>query len=118
MINADNSNADKEYLDQFLTETEQAKISQFWMDEIMREAIRKILLFSLYNCGVISKGKVHRSHVNFALIGAEDKNLSDEKLGKEIKIRWAGVQLLATAFNDISKYKLEEIPKLKGNPAR
>ncbi len=118
MINADQNIADKEYLDQFLDDTEQAKIAQFWMDETMREAVRKVLLFGLYNQGVITKGKVHRSHINFAIQGAEDKSLSDERYGKDVRIRWAGVQLLANAFNDMSKYKLEEAPKFKGNDAR
>jgi hypothetical protein len=118
MVDANKNQIDKEYLDQFLDETEQAKLAQFVMDEIMREAVRKVLLFDLYNCGTIKKGKVHRSHINFAFLAADNNQLSDEKLGNEVRACWKGIDMIAGAFNNMLMYKLEPMPEVKSNPAR
>lgn len=116
-ISAELNYADKDYLDQFLTEAEQSQLTSFVMNKTLVEAVRKILLFSLYYSGTITKDTVHRSHINFALIDSET-DMSDEEYGKKIRTRWAAVQLLANAFDDFTKYKLEPVPEMKKNPAR
>ncbi len=113
-----NDYLDKEYLDQFLDETEQAKLSQFVMDEKMREAVKKVILFSIYNCGVITKGKPHRPMINFALTVACQKGAKYEDIGRDIKSCWEGINIVKNAFDDMLMSKLEPVPEIKPNQAR
>lgn len=108
----------KDYLDKFLTELEQQKISQFVMDDDMREAVKKVLLFSIYNSGTLTKGKPHDPMHNFALVAASDVRFNNEKLGEFVRSAYQGINALELGFSDLARYKLEEMPPLKKNEAR
>ena len=108
----------KDYLDQFLNEQEQAKISQFVMDDVMREAVKKVLLFGLYNSGTIEKGKIHDPMHNFALVKAADADVGDKELADYVRACYQGINAIELGFGDLARYKLEEIKPEKSNPAR
>ncbi|MDD5013911.1 MAG: hypothetical protein PHW73_02270 [Atribacterota bacterium] len=108
----------KTYLDQFLTKAEQEKIAKFTQDEVMAGAVKKILLFSVYNSGVMSKGKDHDSMHNFALVAAQNKSFDDAQLGRLVRSAYEGINALELGFSDLMRYKPEQEVEEKENPAR
>ena len=108
----------KEYLDQYLTKAEQEKIGQFVQDETMREAVKKVLLFSVYSSGVVKKGKKHDPMHNFALVAASIKGLNDGQLGRLVRSAYEGINALELGFSDLERYRPEEKEEIKENPAR
>lgn len=108
----------KDYLDQFLTGKEQNLLEQFANHEEMVDAVRKVLLFGLYNSGVLQKGKPHDPLKNFALSIACVKNATPEEIGRDVKACWEGINELEMAFNRINMYKSIPMPEKLKNPAR
>ena len=108
----------KEYLDSFLTKLEQEKLAKFTQDEVMAKAVKKVLLFSIYNSGVIVKGHDHDSMHNFALVAASNKGLDNEQLGNLVRAAYEGINALELGFSDLMRYKPEEEVEGKENPAR
>lgn len=109
----------KDYTDTFLDDLEKEKIQQFYDDEIMREAVRKVLLAGLYENGVLKKGKKAQPLFNFALGFVSNRGeLSNEQVGAQLRSAWEGINALELAFSNLAKYKREE-PQVKvKNPAR
>lgn len=108
----------KEYLDEFLTDVEQQKLNSFCQDDEMFGAVKKVLLFSIYNSGIIKKGKPHDPMHNFALVAASIKGIDNEALGELVRSAYEGINALELGLADLLRYKLEEMPDLKINKAR
>ena len=116
----------KDYLDDLLNEQEQTYIQQFWENEKMREAVRKVLLAGLYDNGTIKKEKKPNFLYNSALslINADEAGgypqvITNEQLGQKLRAYWEGLKVIENAFNAMSRYKKgEENPPKVGNPAR
>lgn len=108
----------KSYLDQFLNEQEQAKISQFVVDDVMREAVKKVLLFNLYHAGTLEKGKTHDPMHNYALVHASDPKVGDKELADYVRACYQGVNMIDHGFGDLARYRLEEPKPDKPNQAR
>lgn len=108
----------KEYLDKFLDKAEQEKINAFVEDEIMFEAVRKVLLFNIYSSGTLLKGKPTDPLYNFALTLACVKNARNEEVGADVKAAYQGINALELGLNDLKMYRLEKMPEMKKNPAR
>ncbi|MEA2036884.1 MAG: hypothetical protein U9O94_05210 [Nanoarchaeota archaeon] len=108
----------KDYLSQFLTKIEQEKITKFIQDERMVEAVKKVLLFSIYNSGTIEKGKKHDPMHNFALVAASQKGLTEEQLGRLVRAAYEGINALELGFSDLKRYKPEPEVEDKPNQAR
>lgn len=91
-----------------LTEIEIAKIEAFNADEVMVEAVRKILLAGIYNHGVLVEGQKHNPLVNgaFSLVSLSPTNpIPDEIIGQQLKAQWAGINALEQAFTSLSSIK-------------
>jgi hypothetical protein len=107
----------KEYLDEFLTELEQKKIETFVSDKEMFEAVKKVLLFSIYNSGTIVKGKSHDPMHNFALVAAST-GIKNEQLGEFVRSAYQGINAVVLGFDDLMRYGPIPIEKVKSNDAR
>ena len=91
---------------EILTDLEIAKIEAFNKDEVMREAVRKVLLQYMYSSGVIVKGEKHNPLKNRAL-AIVDESSSNEQMGAQLRALWEGVQALEKGFDDLSSIRLE-----------
>lgn len=110
----------KDALDLYLDDAEKAALEQFWTNERMREAVRKVLLFALYNNGTLKKGKKADPTHNFTLglvSNAEQLGLDNEKIGAQLRAAWEGIRTLENAFSNIAQYQVEDKPSKKSNPA-
>ena len=103
----------------FLSEIEKQKLIQFNGDEVMRETVKKVLLYGLYNNGVIRKNIPADALRNgaFGLV-ASGREYSNDELGADLRALWQGVNALEMAFNEISNYLPQNKVEPKKNSAR
>lgn len=108
--------------DDFLNEIEIEQVKLFNGNVVQREAIRKILLASVYANGVLKPGEKANPLRNAALgllLGQNGlRPVTNEKLGEELRGMAEGVLAIEEGFNKLSKYS-EEVVKAKEeeNPA-
>ena len=97
-----------------LSDQEKAKIEAFVADKECFEAVRKVLLFGIYNNGVLKLGEEHDPTVNFALTQVfkalnQGLPINNEELGQNLRAQAAGIKLVAVAFG-----QLESIQEVRG----
>ena len=101
----------------FLNELEVGKVEAIVADEVALEALRKVLLSSIYSHGVMKPGESHNPYKNraFALVAA---NIDNQKLGLNIKAWFEGVNALEEGFKKLSEFKTEkEVKSVEVNKA-
>jgi hypothetical protein len=94
-----------------LTDLEIVKIESFCKDEVMFEAVKKVLLAELYSHGVIEKGFKHNPLQNgaFSLASLSVGNpIPDEQLGQHIRGMWAGINMLHNGYEKLQTIKSEK----------
>ena len=89
---------------EFLTDLEIAKIEAFNKDEVLVQAVKKVLLQHIYSQGVITKGNKHNPLKNraLALVGGD---VSNEDLGAQLRSLWEGVNAIETGFSELESIK-------------
>lgn len=95
----------------FLTGVEKEKIENMCKDEVLVEAVRKVILQGIYSHGVIQKGLDHDPLQNaaFNLASLSVTNpIPDAELGANIRGMWAGVNYLKNAFDELHKVKADK----------
>lgn len=90
----------------YLSEVEIEKIKAFQEDEVMREAVKKVLLSDVYQNGVMKPGEKHNALKNAALglmygPTGHQKELSNEELGARLRSYNEGIQNVEKGFNKI-----------------
>jgi hypothetical protein len=101
----------------FLTDIEVVKIEAFCADEVMVEAVKKVLLQHMYSQGVITKGQKHNPLKNRALV-LVGGDVSNEELGSQLRSLWEGVNALETGFSELEGIKSNvESPYVEENVA-
>lgn len=92
--------------DQILSDQEKAKLEAFAKDRTLLEAVRKVLLFGIYNNGTLKPGEKVDPGQNFALslAFANDGTLSDEQIGQDVRAAVRGIRLVEGAFKEFEKF--------------
>ena len=93
---------------QYLTDLQIAKIDAFVQDEVMFEAVRKVLLAGIYSHGTLQHGQTHDPLINgaFSLASLSPKNpIPDEILGQQLRAQWAGINALKNAIDELKTIK-------------
>ena len=102
-----------------LTELEKDKLAFIAGDEVMFEAVKKVVLSSVYFDGTLNKKGIPDPQKNFCLALASRPGAKNEELGAELRASLAGVQLLEKGFQDLEGFrKIEEKTKNTKNLAR
>lgn len=93
----------------YLTEVEISKVESFCKDEGMFEAVKKVLLASVYYNGSLRKGeKFEAKNQAFNLISqsyASGQEVSNEVLGQEVRALFEGVNALEQGFAQLKLLK-------------
>jgi hypothetical protein len=108
----------KEFFDSFIDDLEKEKISQFYRDDVMREAVKKVIMAGLEQAGVPRPGKPLDSLYNPALImvsKADQTGASDEQIGQSVRALWAGINQVEAAFDNM-KYAIATTPQRPSKP--
>ena len=102
----------------YLSKGEMAKLVIFNEDEIMREAVKKVLVAGIYYTGVLDK-KTVSSDKNWAynLGGLNDMAMDDAKVGSLLKITTRALAVVEDAFARLSEFNKDEPQKEEVNPA-
>jgi len=99
----------------YLDEKEQSAVIAFNSNEVMRRAVEKVLLASIFHQGTLKPGD-KPNEFNFAFVIAQGVK-SDEQMGQELRAATTALNYLKTGFERLSEIKREE-PKAKTkNPA-
>ena len=99
-------------MEKYLTEVEIEKIELFNQDEVLVEAVRKVMLQGIYSHGTLQQGVTPDPLKNGALaLAAVSTNnpIPDEALGQHIRGVWAGLNALENAFQDLKRIKSNKV---------
>ena len=91
----------------YLNEQEVVKIEAFCKDEVLFDAVKKVLLKTLYNSGTVEKEKkvdIRNSAFNF-IANPANSEASNEKVGENLRALFAGVQEIANGFAELKTIK-------------
>jgi hypothetical protein len=105
----------------FLSAEEKQLIETFNKNEKMREAVRKVLLAGTYENGLLKAGVKADPTMNWALSLAwktDGTRAESQMVGESLQIIAEGIKSVELAFKELAKFKKEEKPKEKVNPAR
>lgn len=94
-----------------LTPAEITKIERFCKDSVMYEAVKKVLLASIYSHGVVKAGHKHNPLQNgaFSLASLALNNpIPDAEIGAHVRAMWAGVNALEQGYLELNKIKQEK----------
>lgn len=92
----------------FLNDLEVTKVEAFCADEVMFEAVKKVLLQSIYSQGTLKPGQPADPLKNraFHLVQLATQNpIPDEQLGAHLRGIWEGVNALESGFEALEGYK-------------
>ena len=96
----------------YLTELEIEKIEALCKDEVMYEAVRKVLLAQVYYAGALKKGeKLEPRNQAYNLLAAAYQNgnqVTNEVLGQELRGQYEGVNTVEQAFAQLKKLKSDK----------
>lgn len=106
----------------YLTDREKEKIEQFYKDETMREAVRKVLLAGIYHHGTLTAGlKAPDSNQNFLAYMASmasQTGVTNEIIGADLRAKVEGIRIVESSFKELGTYqKLVVAEKVKVNKA-
>ena len=106
----------------FLTDLEVMKVEAFCADEVMLEAVKKVLLQSIYSHGTLKAGEPADPLKNraFHLVQLATTNpIPDEQIGAHLRGIWEGVNALESGFEALDGYKTPapEKDEVEENPA-
>ena len=92
-----------------LSEIEIEKIENIFVkDEVLFEAVKKVLLKSIYTSGVLKAGKKHNPLMNaaFGLAGLSTENpIPNEQIGQQVRALWEGVNALEIGYKALKNIK-------------
>jgi hypothetical protein len=107
-------------VENILSDVEKLRLQDFLNDQILVEAVRKVLLFGIYYNGTLKSGQEADSQMNFALgLVAAKADISNEELGADLRACAEGIRMVETGFKQLEKFKeiKNDKPEEK-NPAR
>lgn len=111
----------KAMLQEVLSDQEQLAIQMFVDNDVQREAVKKILLYGVYNTGTLKKGEPSDPTRNFAfgiVQTTEAQGLGDDMIGRRIRAAWEGAQIVESGFQELAMFKTEKDElQPKSNPA-
>ena len=108
--------------EQYLNDLELVKVKQFVEDPVMMEAVKKVVLESLYFQGTLQKDFDPDPTKNIALLMASraiQAGYTNEQLGEYTRATWLGINALEVGFDklkSLSYLDTELAPKI--NEAR
>ena len=104
-----------------LSELETVKVEAFCADKEMYNAVKKVILASIYTHGVNIAGEAPNPTLNgaYSMVSLSTNNpIPDEIIGQQLRAQWAGINALQNGFNELDKVKTKiESPYQEENEA-
>lgn len=105
---------------EYLTDLETDKLIAFNKDEVMKEAVKKVLLEEVYYKGTLKAGEPANPLRNYTLALVSKKGqATNEQVGADLRATWEGINMVESGFQALSRFKDKEIPSpyVEENPA-
>lgn len=105
---------------EYLNDQEIEKLIAFNKDEVMREAVKKVILEEIYYKGCLKAGEPANPLKNYTLAMASKKGqFTPEQIGNDLLATWEGINMVESGFQSLSKFKGIKSPLQKEdiNPA-
>lgn len=102
----------------YLNDNEKAAIQVFYESDVMREAVKKVLLANLYEA-TLEPGKGTDPLKNLALVFvSQNLEAEDAKIGANLRALYHGINALEIGFNRLKDIKgVKPEPEPEENPA-
>jgi len=110
----------KSNFDDILSDVEKEKVGNFLEDEETVEAVKKIILYTIYSNGTLKKGqKAYNPEENFLLSFAVRQDLDRERKGEIAEAMVAGITSVKLGFDALKSFKKVKKEDFKQkNPAK
>jgi len=101
----------------YLSQTELDKLKLFVQDDVLLEAVKKVLLAGVYDQGILKPSEPAKAKLNFALAIANN-TWDNEKIGEELRAAYKGVTFVELGFDELLALKENaDAEKAEVNPA-
>lgn len=99
----------------FLNDKEKASIIAFTSNKSMFDAVKKVLLATTYQQGVLKPGvEIENKNWAFSII---KQGKDDTAIGQEFRAVIAGLAFIEEGFEKLEEFRPESVKKEKENPA-
>jgi len=110
-------------MESYLTEVEQNLIADFNANEELKEAVKKVLTRSIYNMGVLKKGKKAQQNINWLLKftpawNAGLQEVDPAQVGMKVMVAAEALAQLENAFEELTAYTKVAEKKIETNIAK
>lgn len=102
---------------EFLSPEEKARVIMFNSDPLLKQAVKKVMLYFIYNAETLVEGEPAGLEKNWVYGITSKEGLSFEDKGRLLQTKVDSLAFLEQAFQDIDKYKSEVEVKEGENPA-
>lgn len=107
---------------EYLSDKEVEKIEAFFKDKVALEAVKKVVLESVYGLGTLKKDKPASALKNWALVIAQqglEWGHTTSQVGERLQAVSEGVQRVESGFGELANIKKEvkAVKTSKDNPA-
>ena len=100
-------------MNEFLNDNEKAAVQYFHENEVMREAVKKVLLAAVYSNGTLKPGAPATPLTNSAITFVHtNPGATDEQVGANLRSFYKGVMFIEEGFNYIAQ-QIKVEPKAK-----
>lgn len=104
----------------YLNDIETAKIQAFVADKLLIDAVRKVLLASIYNNGTLREGiapdPLKNAALGLASVAITGQHpITDEQLGQDIRGMMHGIQLLELGLTQLAKFTKDPEDKVSSS---
>ena len=108
-------------LEEILNDKEMAEVQKYLANDTLKQSIKKILLYGVYDNGVLKAGEDPKPMMNFAITidQLNGEVMSDELIGQVLRAKRSAIELIEVGFTELEKLRKEpEVKKDKVNKAR
>lgn len=105
---------------EYLNDLEKEKIARFCEDEVLMEAVKKVLLAPIYEQGTLKAGEKADPAYNGALALATVRSISDEELGRDLRAFTQAMSQVENAWTKLTEIRpvAEKKAKKVANPGK
>lgn len=101
----------------FLTDLEKDTLVAFAQNEVMKEALRKVLLDQMLNMGVQKKGEKSLMGRNWVFGLDKTGTMTDDQFGRAIRVHTEAIVLLEQAYSKLNELVPTPAPEKEKNRA-
>lgn len=100
----------------YLSPNEKSRLIAFNSDEVMKEAVKKVLLFNIYNAECLKEGEPIGLDKHW-VYGIDTPHSTDEEVGKRVRSKVSAMGFIEDAFKELEAYHTEILPEEEINQA-